>query len=145
LNHWNIARALLALLCAIQGVATLVIDLNRTHATNPAWPRHARFHLVWQSITTFLLSALLVGLVWWPGPYGVQRFYLALVLASISLLAFLCALIFRKLYGGAVSDPNGIPPVRVFVGSHTLLVDLNLVAVLAASGMLACILLISFR
>ncbi len=37
MDHRNIARVLLSLLCAVQGLATLGIDLNRTHATNPKW------------------------------------------------------------------------------------------------------------
>jgi hypothetical protein len=144
LDYWIIVRGLLALLCAVQGVATVAIDLSRTHATNPEWPKHARFHVVWQSINTVLLSALVIGLVCWPGPYGVQRFYLAVVATSISLVAFLCALAFRKFYGGGLSDPNGIPPMRVTIHHKTLQVDLNLLAIVAGLLVLAFILLVWF-
>jgi hypothetical protein len=90
-THVAIARGLLALLCGTQGVATLAIDLNRSHASNPQWPGHARFHLVWQVISYALLSLLEVALVLVAGPYREQRFYLAAILAGIPMLSCLVA------------------------------------------------------
>ena len=142
LDHQIIARGLLALLCAFQGLATLAIDLNHTHATNPEWPRHARFHLVWQDISVFLLSALDVALICWRGPYVKQRFYLAAVLTSVPMLAFLLAFISRKTYGGSLSDPNGISPARIAIFDTRLRVDLNLLAEIAALLTLVVILVI---
>jgi hypothetical protein len=79
-THLSIARDLLAVLCGMQGVATFAIDLNHTHATNPLWLRHARFHLVWQAISYALLSLFEVALVLAHGPFLELRFYLAAVL-----------------------------------------------------------------
>ena len=123
----------------------MAIDLNRTHATNPEWPRHARFHLVWQVISSVLLSALEVALICWHGPYAEQRFYLAAVLTCIPLLAFLGAFVSRKCFDGALSDPNGIPPARVAIAGTIVRIDLNLVAVMAALLVLTVILAIHFR
>jgi len=78
-THVSIARGLLAILCGAQGAATLGIDLNRTHATNPRWPGHARFHLVWQAASYAFLSLLEVALVLAAGPWPEQRFYLAAI------------------------------------------------------------------
>ncbi len=127
-----LARSLLGLLCAVQGLATVIIDLNRTHATNPDWPRHARFHLVWQDFTIFLLAGFEAGLVWWRGPLAGQRFYLVAALTAIPLLAFLAALLGRRWYGGALSDRNGIPAARLSLLGRTAHLDLNLAAVMAA-------------
>lgn len=132
MNHQVIARALLAFLCACQGIATLLIDLNRTHATNPEWTGHARFHLVWQDFTVFLMSALEIALVFWPGPYGEQRFYLAAALTCIPMLAFSLAFWGRRMFDGTLSDPNGIPPVRLAIFARILEIDLNLSAEIAA-------------
>ena len=132
MNHQTIARGLLVLLCLIQAIATLAIDLSRTHATNPLWPRHARFHLVWQVFTTSLLCALEIALVWWSGPYLEPRFYLAASLTFLPLFGFVIALAARRMYDGALSDPNGIPPLQVKVFARILHVDLNLVAVAVA-------------
>jgi len=132
LDHRFIARFLLASLCTIQGFVTLAIDLGPTHATNPLWARHARFHVVWQSLGAFLLCAAEVALVCWPGPREAQRFYLAAGLTLLPLLAFLCALAGVKIYGGALSDPNGMPRARVkFLGTVHYM-DMNVVAIAAA-------------
>ena len=142
MNHWDrrfIACALLTGLCGIQGLATLAIDLHRTHATNPRWPGHARFHVVWQSMNMAILSALEIGLIWWHGPQATQRFYLATILASVSCFGFLLALLGRHLYAGTLSDLNGIPPARIAIAGRTRSIDLNLAAIFAALLILAAI------
>jgi hypothetical protein len=126
------ARVLLSLLCGIQGMATVAIDLNRTHATNPRWVGHARFHVVWQTLTMALLAVVELVLLWggWVGEE--QGFYLALALTGLSPLAFLVSCATRRAFGGTLSDPNGIPPKRVPIGGRVVLVDMNLVAVVTA-------------
>jgi hypothetical protein len=131
-DHRWVARVLLSLLCGIQGIATLVIDLNRTHATNPTWVRHARFHVVWQTLTMALLAVVEIALIWGGWVDAERGFYLAVTLAALSPAAFLLSFAGRGWFGGALSDPNGIPPLRVVVGGRTLLVDMNLGAVIAA-------------
>lgn len=106
MTHSAIARDLLALLCGMQGSATLAIDLNRTHATNPLWPRHARFHLVWQAVSYALLSLLEIALILAPGPFLELRFYLAAILACIPMVSSLAAFACRKIYGGLFSTPT---------------------------------------
>lgn len=140
MTHVEIARWLLVLLCGAQGAGTLAVDLNRTHATNPLWPRHARFHLVWQAIGYALLSMLEVALILAPGPFHEQRFYLAAVLATIPMLSCMAAFLLRRVYSGALSDPNGIPPVTVEAFGSEFHIDLNLAAEVAALFMLLAIL-----
>ena len=142
MTHQAIARDLLAALCAVQGLATLAIDLNRTHATNPEWPGHARFHLVWQTAAFAWLALLEVVLVLVSGPFDEQRFYLAAVLAAIPMLGFFTALIARSFYKGTLSDPNGIPPATITVRGSSLRIDLNLVAEILAVLALAAIIAI---
>jgi hypothetical protein len=43
-----IARALLTLNTLGYSLGPAIADFNRTHATNPLWTPHARFHVVWQ-------------------------------------------------------------------------------------------------
>ena len=42
------ARILLTLAALAFSAITVVADLNKTHAANPLWTPHARFHVVWQ-------------------------------------------------------------------------------------------------
>ena len=132
MDHRLIARVGLSLLCGVQGIATVAIDFNRTHATNPEWTRHARFHVVWQTVTTALAAVVELGLLWGGWVSEAEGFTLAMVMAGLSPIAFLVACAGRRWFGGALSDPNGIPPWPVKVGGRVVLVDGNLAAVVAA-------------
>jgi hypothetical protein len=126
LDHLLLARVALSCLCGIQAIATVAIDFNRTHATNPLWTGHARFHLVWQSATIVFLSALELLLIWFSGLNDTPAFYLALVLAALSPLGFLTAYVSRRRYAGTLSDPNGIPSARVRLFGDVRAIDMNL-------------------
>ena len=53
-----ISKILLTLICVGFGTITPLIDFNESHATNPLWTGHARFHLVWQ-VNSMIINALL--------------------------------------------------------------------------------------
>ncbi len=125
------STVLLAMLAAGQGLATLAIDLSRTHATHPDWLGHARFHVVWQCANAALTALVIEYLLWSHVLPEEVRFHLALVLAAVPMLGFLVALVFRRAYGGTLSDPKGIPPLRLRVGGRRREIDLNTVAVVA--------------
>jgi hypothetical protein len=141
-DHRFASRLLLSLLCGLQGIATVLIDLNRTHATNPKWARHARLHVVWQALTMALLAMLEIALIWGNCLDQKRGFYFALLLATLSPVAFLLSYAAREWFGGALSDPNGIQPVRMFIFRRVRFVDLNLAAVIAALVSLAAIIAI---
>ena len=124
-----VADVLLGLLAFVQGVATLAIDLTRTHATHPDWPGHARFHVVWQVTNIALLTVLTEWLLWSPALPESLRFHLALAMTVIPMLGFLGALLFRGAYGGTLRDRGGVPPLVVGRGGTRREVDLNSVAV----------------
>jgi hypothetical protein len=105
-----------------------VIDLNRTHATHPGWLGHARFHVVWQTANLAALSIFEIALILVPGPALKQRFYAAAILAAVPMLGFFMALFARRLYGGTLSDPGGMPPWTVRTRGRQLRIDLNVVA-----------------
>jgi len=130
------------LLCGFQGLGTLLIDLGRTHASNPVWLRHARYHVVWQAFSTASLSLLELALLLLPGRNQEERFYVTAVLAGIPMLGFFGAFATRKLFGSALSDPNGIPPARFVVLGSEKWIDLNLAAEAVAFIVLLAIVLL---
>jgi hypothetical protein len=125
------ARILLGIFCLIQGLATVILDLNRTHAAHPQWLGHARFHVVWQTITAVVLAIVEVWLVWSRGPLVSERFYVTAILASAPMAGFFGALVSRHVYGGTLSDPGGIPPVRIKLRGREMQLDMNLAAEIA--------------
>ena len=133
MNLLGLTRLFLAAYCAIQGIATIALDLNRTHASHPQWLGHARFHVVWQTGTTVALAVTELWLLLFRGPLQAERFYLTALLASLPAFGFFAALATRRLYGGTLSDPGGIPPLRITIRGRQRCIDMNLVAEIAGA------------
>ena len=130
MNHQTFARLALSAFCCVQGIAQLAIDLKQTHASNPDWTGHARFHVVWQSVSVALLSFAGLYLLWANVLPQAASFCLVIVLECLSPIGFIVALLTRKMYGGTLSDPSGIPPARFNLYGKAYWIDMNLAAVL---------------
>jgi hypothetical protein len=89
-DHLLLARVTLATIG--WAALTVVADFNRTHATNPKWTPHARFHVVWQISSYVGFGLLALALIWWPGPLAIERLYLVAVMSAIVYVAFFAAL-----------------------------------------------------
>ena len=76
-----ISKVLLTLISIGFALITPLIDFNESHATNPLWTGHARFHLVWQVNAMILSSFLSLYLIWFVG----DLFSLGLVFCIIYL------------------------------------------------------------
>lgn len=126
-----LARFMVTAVAAGQGITPLFVDLNKTHATNPLWTGHARFHVVQQTFGLTAFAAIEVILLWWIAPGSPFLFHLAALLTSIPIVSFLIATLARKLYGGTLHDPNGIRPVSIRLGDAVHEIDVNIVLVLA--------------
>jgi hypothetical protein len=109
-DHLLLARILFTLMTAGWAFATVIADFNKTHATNPKWSGHARFHVVWQICSYVGFGLLALALIWWPGPLGVERLYLVSIMGGIVYLAFFAAVFAMPIYGGAAYDDNGYRP-----------------------------------
>jgi hypothetical protein len=108
---WNLlARILLTLVTIGYAFVTVLADFNKTHATNPQWTPHARFHVVWQISSYVGFGLLALALTWWPGPYATERLYLVALMGAIVYIAFFVAVFAMPVYGGAAYDNNGYLP-----------------------------------
>lgn len=137
-----LARILLTLVTLGYGFVTILADFNNTHATNPKWTPHARFHVVWQINSYIGFGILALLLLWWPGAYAIERLVLVAIMAAIVYAAFFAALFAMPVYGGAVYDDNGYQPFAAPVPIIAKRWDVNITAfcvqaVLLAGGALA--------
>jgi hypothetical protein len=105
-----IAKVLLSLVTFGYGLITVKADFNKTHATNPLWTGHARFHVVWQITSYAGFGLIALGLIWMPGSLALERLYLAVAFAAVVYGAFFITLAVMPLYGGRAYDANGYQP-----------------------------------
>jgi Family of unknown function (DUF6640) len=141
-DHVLLARILLTLATLGWAVATVLADFNKTHAANPKWTPHARFHVVWQISSYVGFGLIALALTWWPGPYAVERLYFVALMGAVVYAAFFTALFAMPLYGGGAYDDNGYLPFKAPVPLIAEKWDLNItifsvLVVVLAAGTLA--------
>jgi hypothetical protein len=108
-----IARGLLTIVTIGYGLAAVKGDFNKTHATNPLWTGHARFHVVWQITSYVGFGAIALVLIWAPGGLAMERLYLACAFGTVVYGAFFITLLCMPLYCGRAYDDNGYLPFAV--------------------------------
>ncbi|MEM6826396.1 MAG: DUF6640 family protein [Pseudomonadota bacterium] len=119
-----IAKILLTLVAVAQCIGPIKADFNQTHATNPHWTPHARFHVVWQVLTQSGVSILSLVLIWlFPSELNI---WLAAIINFNWLVTFFATLASMPVYGGALKDVNGIKPFKFNIGGTIYEVDTNL-------------------
>ncbi len=122
-----IAKVLLTLISIGFALITPLIDFNESHATNPLWTGHARFHLVWQVNAMILSSFLSLYLIWFVG----DIFSLGVVFCInyLWIAAFVLSMLSMPLYDGELNDINGVPPIRNTFFGKTIEIDRNVQAI----------------
>ena len=128
LNYLLLVRILLTLTTLGYSLVTVMVDFNATHATNPKWTPHARFHLVWQISSYLGFGLLALSLIWWPGPLTLERLYLAAAMATIVYIGFFVAFFAMPHYGGGTYDDNGYLPFRAPISLFGEKWDVNVTA-----------------
>jgi len=119
-----IAKILISLLAIMQAIGPMKADFNKTHATNPLWPPHARFHVVWQVLTQAGVSIFILILLW-ATPSDINN-WIAAFLAFNWIFSFFINLASMRMYDGALKDVNGIKPFKFNIGGQIREVDTNL-------------------
>ena len=124
----DLTRLLASLLISLVALATAVgpmrADFNATHATNPLWTPHARFHMVWQVLSQAGVSILILYLLW--GANFPGHAWIAVIMNFNWGLTFYLTLFNMKRFAGALSDVNGIPPFKFNIGGQIRTIDTNL-------------------
>ena len=120
-----IARVLLTINTIGYGLIPMIADFNKTHATNPLWTPHARFHVVWQVSSYCGVGLIALWLIWSAGPPA--KLWLAAALAAAMYAAFFATAVAMPRFGGSLADPNGVPPLgRITLGGKPVVLDANM-------------------
>jgi hypothetical protein len=129
-----IARALLTVATLGYSLVLAVVDFGRTHATNPLWTAHARFHVVWQVSSYCFIALIVLFLTWSAGP--IARLWLAIILTASVYAGFYAAVLSKSLFGGELADSNGVPPIaKLKIGGGIWTLDANMASFSLASAM----------
>jgi hypothetical protein len=97
---------LLLTLTAFEFFGPIVRDYNATHALNPAWVGHARFHLIWLLGFMGMSGIANLYLVWVRRPFDVRNLWLSFAWQACNLGGFWIAVVLAPAYGGAVTVPE---------------------------------------
>lgn len=119
-------RILFTIVAVMIAVGPIFADFNKTHATNPLWTPHARFHVVWQVLSQNGISLVILYLLWSRSSDYDTHIVIAAILNYVWGASFYTTLATMKLYGGALKDVNGIKPFRFNIFGTIYLVDTNL-------------------
>ncbi|MEQ8861702.1 MAG: hypothetical protein RIC56_23925 [Pseudomonadales bacterium] len=119
-------RIIFSVIALASAIGPMIADFNRTHATNPLWTPHARFHVVWQVLTQAGVATVTLYLIWGPGSHDASLVLVAAILNYVWGGTFFATLASMPLYEGALKDVNGIKPFRFNILGRVWLVDTNL-------------------
>ena len=115
------ARIVLTIVTIGFSIVPIAADFNKTHATNPLWTPHARFHVVWQCLTAFGIGMIGFVLLWQDFGIYVTQLYLVVGFAASAYGGFFITFFAMPLYGGRAYDDNGYLPIKL----GRLSIDLN--------------------
>ncbi|MEG9861040.1 MAG: DUF6640 family protein [Parvularculales bacterium] len=116
-----IAHGFVSLVAVMIMIGPVFADFNKTHATNPLWTPHARFHVVWQVLTNSALALLTLYFIW-----GMDNLVLGALMNYIWIATFFATMAAMPMFEGALADVNGIKPFVWKFGNKVVKVDTNL-------------------
>ena len=122
-----ISKILLTLIALGLGTITPLIDFNESHATNPLWTGHARFHLVWQVNAMIITAILSISILWLF--YSITNHLIVILLNFLWILSFYATVFGLKLFDGELNDINGVPPVFIKILGREYEIDRNIQAI----------------
>ncbi len=121
-------KILLTIVTLGYSVVPALVDSNNTHATNPGWDTHARFHVIWQVSSYVYVAALALYLIWTAGS-ETWPLWQATILAAGAYGGFWTAVFSRPVYGGTlVSQTNPVPDIKWNIAGRKFSTDANVTA-----------------
>ena len=121
-----IAKILVTLGTLTYTVGPPISDFNTSHAMHPDWPGHARFHEVWLVVTNSALGLLALYRLW-----RHDQLQLAALLSALVLGGFWAATAARFLYGGTLTDLQGIETQILGIDANAFLFSIASLLILA--------------
>jgi len=116
---------------ALECFGPILRDFNVSHAWNPDWVGHARYHLVWQLATMGLSGLAILYLIWFRKPRDVRNLWLSAIWQATIVAGFWVAWVLTPIYEGSVTMPN--MHVVIFGINENVVVFTVLSSVLAAA------------
>ncbi|OTG91327.1 hypothetical protein [Acinetobacter sp. ANC 3813] len=111
-DSYFLVKVLLSISVFGCSIVPLFADFNKTHATNPTWVGHARFHVVWQCLSYGAIGFFSYYLLWFYQASSVDHFYVVALLNAFIYAGFFGAYLSMPVYGGEAFDENGYPPIK---------------------------------
>ena len=100
-------------------------DFNDSHATNPSWTGHARYHVIWQVSSYDFIALLALYLIWTAG-VDASQLWIPALLATFIYAGFWTANFTRPIYGGVLQDDvNGVPEFNYNIFGWKFALDAN--------------------
>ncbi len=100
------APRILLTLMALEYFGPALRDANASHATNPDWVGHARFHMVWFIAMMVALGAVNLYLVWGRKPAQLRDLAVSAAFQGCTLFGFWSACVLVDGYGGLIFVPG---------------------------------------
>jgi hypothetical protein len=100
------AVQILLTITALEFFGPIVRDFNASHAWNPDWDPHARYHLVWQLATMGMSGIANLWLIWFRRPIDTANLWLSAIWQATTIGGFWVSLALVPVYGGKVTMPN---------------------------------------
>ena len=132
------SKIIFTILCSITIAIPSIMDLNKTHMTNPQWTPHARLHWAIQYLATTVIQLLALFLLW--GSYVDKDSILITWFAGLAPVLFWGMFFPALIFPGTSTWPDGVEPPKnfpaIFKKMHPNLLLSVVISLLSVIGIL---------